>query len=217
MSLTDIAIKRAKPGVKSVRLFDGGGLYLEVSPGGGKWWRFKYRFAGKEKRLSLGVYPDVDLKSARKRTGEARQLLADGIDPSVNRKAAKSARADRAANSFEVVAREWVTKQMPTWAASHGDRILARFEHDLFPWIGGRPVADVSAPELLSTVRRIESRGALETAHRALRNCGQVFRYAVATGRAQRDPSGDLRGALPPVKEEHLAAITDPKRAGELI
>ena len=217
MSLTDTAIKKAKPGEKAVRLFDGGGLYLEVSPGGGKWWRFKYRFAGKEKRLSLGVYPDVDLKGARKRTGEARQLLADGIDPSVNRKAAKAAREDRAANSFEVVAREWVSKQMPTWADSHGGRILARFERDIFPWIGGRAVADVTAPELLNAVRRIESRGAHETAHRALRNCGQVLRYAVATGRAQRDPSGDLRGALPPVKEEHLAAITDPKRAGELL
>jgi integrase len=217
MPLTDTALRKAKPADKPVRLFDGDGLYLEVSPGGGKWWRFKYRFAGKEKRLSLGVYPEVDLKKARKSTGEARQLLTDGIDPSANRKATKAARADRAANSFEVVAREWISKQMPTWAESHGGRILARFERDIFPWIGGRPIAEVSAPELLSTVRRIENRGALETAHRALRNCGQVFRYAVATGRAQRDTSGDLRGALPPVKEEHLPAITEPKRAGELL
>jgi integrase len=217
MPLSDLSIKRAKPAAKPRRLFDGAGLYLEVSPGGGKWWRFKYRFAGKEKRLSLGVYPDVDLKKARKRTAEARQLLADGIDPSVNRKAVKAAREDSAANSFEVVAREWIAKQMPTWAENHGGRILARFENDIFPWIGKRPVAEVTAPELLETVRRIETRGALETAHRALSTCGQVLRYAIATGRAQRDPSSDLRGALPPVKGEHLAAITEPQRAAELL
>ena len=217
MALSDTTVKNAKPAAKPRRLFDRDGLYLEVSPGGGKWWRFKYRYAGKEKRLSLGVYPDVELKKARKRTSDARQLLADGIDPSANRKATKAARADRAANSFEIVAREWITKQMPTWAENHGGRILARFENDIFPWIGGRPVAEVTAPELLEAMRRIEKRGALETAHRALSTCGQVFRYAVATGRAQRDPSGDLRGALPPVKAEHLAAITEPKRAAELL
>ena len=217
MPLTETAIKNAKPGPKAVRLFDGKGLYLEVSPGGSKWWRIKYRFAGKENRLSFGVYPEVGLKSARTRATEARRLLADGIDPSAHRNAAKAACEDRAANSFEIVAREWLANQMPVWAPSHGSRILARFERDIFPWLGGRPVADVTPPELLSTVRRIENRGALESAHRALYSCGQVFRYAVATGRAPRDPSGDLRGALPPVKEEHLAAITDPKRAGELI
>jgi integrase len=217
MALSDTAVKNAKPAEKPRRLFDRDGLYLEVSPGGGKWWRFKYRYAGKEKRLSLGVYPDVELKKARKRTSEARQLLADGIDPSEHRKVTKAAREHRAANSFEVVAREWIAKQMPTWAENHGNRILARFERDIFPWIGGRPIVEVTAPELLDAVRRIETRGALETAHRALSNCGQVFRYAVSTGRAQRDPSGDLRGALPPVKEEHLAAITEPKRAAELL
>jgi integrase len=217
MPLTDTAAKNAKPGVKPFRLFDRDGLYLEVTPGGGKWWRFKYRFAGKEKRLSLGVYPEVELKKARKRTSEARQLLSDGVDPSANRKAAKATRQERAANSFEVVAREWIAKQLPSWAKSHGARVLARFEHDVFPWIGGRPVSEVTAPELLSTLRRIESRGALETAHRALNTCGQVFRYAIATGRAQHDPSGDLRGALPPVKGGHFAAVTDPKRAAELL
>jgi integrase len=217
MPLSDTAVRNAKPEAKPVRHFDRDGLYLEVSPSGGKWWRFKYRYAGKEKRLSLGVYPDVNLKKARKRTGEVRQLLSDGIDPSANRKATKATRLERAANSFELVAREWLDKQMPTWAKNHGSRILARFESDIFPWLGGRPVAEVSAPELLDTVRRIEKRGALETAHRALSSCGQVFRYAVATGRAERDPSGDLRGALPPVKAEHLAAITEPKRAAELM
>jgi integrase len=217
MPLTDTAIRNAKLGEKPVRMFDGGGLYLEVSPTGGKWWRLKYRFAGKEKRLSLGVYPDVSLKDARERRDASRKLLADGTDPSENRKAMKSARADKAANSFEVVAREWFAKYSPTWAANHSDRIIRRFESDIFPWIGGRPIAEVTAPELLAVVRRIENRGALETAHRALGNCGQVFRYAVATGRAMRDPCGDLRGALPPVKGEHFAATTEPKRLAELL
>jgi integrase len=217
MALTDTAIRNAKPGEKTVKMFDERGLYLEVSTSGGKWWRLKYRFDGKEKRLSLGVYPDVSLKDARERRDTARKLLADGTDPSENRKAQKSARADRAANSFEVVAREWFAKYSATWAKDHGNRIIRRLERDIFPWIGGRPVAEIAAPELLTVVRRIEDRGALETAHRALGNCGQVFRYAVATGRAERDPSGDLRDALPPVKGEHFAATTEPKRVGEIL
>ena len=215
--LTDTAIRTVKPGDKPIRMFGGGGLYLEVSPSGGKWWRLKYRFDGKEKRLSLGVYPDVTLKDAHKRRDDARKLLAQGTDPSDNRKAVKSARVERAANSFEVVTREWFAKYSPNWAGHHSDRIIRRFERDIFPWIGGRPIAEITAPELLAVVRRIEERGALETAHRALGTCGQVFRYGVATGRAQRDPSGDLRGALAPVKGEHFAAITDPKRVGELL
>ena len=217
MPLTDTAIRNAKPADKATRLFDGGGLYLEVSPAGGKWWRFKYRFAGKEKRLSLGVYPETGLKQARARRDQSRKLLGDGIDPGENRKAMKSARVERSANSFEIVAREWYAKHSANWAENHGTRILRRFEHNIFPWIGGRPIAEVTAPELLGVVRRIESRGALETAHRALANCGQVFRYAIATGRAERDIAADLRGALPPVKGEHLAAITEPRRAAELL
>ena len=214
---TDTAIRNAKSAAKPIRIFDRDGLYLEVAPTGGKWWRFKYRYAGKQKRLSLGVFPAVNLKKARTRTRDARELLADGVDPSQHRKATQATREARAANSFEVVAREWVGKQMPTWVKNHGLRILARFEHDIFPWIGGSPIAEVTAPELLPMVRRIEERGALETAHRALGNCGQVFRYGIATGRAQRDPSRDLRGALPPPKAEHLAAITEPARAAELL
>lgn len=217
MPLTDTAIRNIKPGVKSIKLFDERGLYLEVSPSGGKWWRLKYRFDNKEKRISLGVYPDISLKDARDRRDEARKLLANGVDPSENRKAIKSTRMDRAANSFEVVGREWFAKYSPTWASNHGVRIIRRFERDIFPWIGGRPIAEITAPELLSVIRRIEIRGALETAHRALSNCGQVFRYAVATGRAERDPSGDLRGALPPVKGTHFAATTEPKRVAEIL
>jgi integrase len=217
MPLTDTVIRNAKPTGKPRRLFDGGGLYLELSPAGGKWWRLKYRFGGKEKRLSLGTYPETSLKRARERRDEAREQLAAGIDPSQHRKARNAAKADRAANSFEIVAREWFAKFGPTWVPSHGEKIIRRLEKDVFPWIGGRPIAEVTAPELLALLRRIESRGAIETAHRAMQNCGQVFRYAMATGRAERDPSADLRGALTPVREKHHASITDPKAIGELL
>jgi integrase len=217
MPLTNTAIRNTKPGKKTRKLYDERGLYLEVSPNGGKWWRLKYRYSGKEKRLSLGVYPDVTLKLARERRDNARKLLADGIDPSENRKARKAARAEWEENSFEVIAREWYAKHSSNWTADHGDRIIRRFERDIFPWIGNKPIAKVTAPELLSAVQRIEKRGALETAHRALGNCGQVLRYAVATGRSERDPSGDLRGALPAVKEKHFAAITDPKQVADML
>lgn len=173
----------------------------------------KFRFKGKEKRLSLGVYPDVPLEDARDRRDTARKLLADGIDPSENRKAHKLARADSAANSFEVVVREWLSKYSAIWAASQGDRMIRRFEHDIFPWIGGRPITAITAPEVLTLIRRIESRGALETAHRTLNNCGQVFRYAITTGRASTDPTG----ALPLVTSTHLAATTDPKQVAEIL
>ena len=147
MPLTNITILKAKPTDKPVRLFDGGGLYLEISPAGGKLWRLKYRFNGKEKRLALGIYPDVSLARAREKRHEARSLLADGNDPSENRKAQKAARADRAANSFEVVAREWFAKFKPNWVAAHSDKVIRRLERDMFPWIGGKPVADVGAPD----------------------------------------------------------------------
>jgi integrase len=215
--LTDKAIKNAKPSNKRVRLFDERALYLELSPKGGKWWRLKYRFDGKEKRLSLGVYPDVSLKAARDRRDAARKLLSDGIDPAAHRVAVSQARAEGAANSFEVVAREWHAKFSPGWADSHAVRVERVLERDIYPWIGGRPIAEVTPPELLSVIQRIEGRGALETAHRALGNCSQVFRYAVATGRVKSDPSRDLRGALPPVKGTHLAATTEPKRLAEIL
>ena len=217
MKLTDTAAKKAKPEERPYKMADGGGMYLEVMPNGSKYWRLKYRFNGKEKKLALGVYPDVPLALARERRDEARKQLAQDIDPGEHKKAVKAAKADRAANSFEVVAREWFSKFSPTWSAGHADKIIRRLERDLFPWLGSRPIADITAPELLAAVRRIEARGALETAHRALQNSGQVFRYAIATGRAQRDPSPDLKGALPPVKETHLAAITDPTQVGPLL
>ena len=216
MSLTDPAIRNAKPGEKPIKLADEKGLYLLIVPAGGKWWRLDYRFAGKRKTLSMGTYPEVSLKEARDKRDDARKQLAQGIDPGETRKAMKAAQSAEA-DTFEVVAREWHTKFSPTWTPEHGERIIRRFERDIFPWMGKRPIREITAPELLAALRRIESRGALDTAHRAHQNCGQVFRYAVATGRADRDPSGDLRGALPPVRDKHHASITDPKGIGELL
>ena len=210
MPLTNVAIRSAKPTTRAFKLYDSGGLYLEVSPSGGKWWRLKYRFNGKENRISLGVYPETTLRAARERRDTERKLLAEGIDPSKSRKTEKSAQANRAANSFEQVAREWFAKFSPSWAPAHAARKIRLFERDIFPWIGQQPIAEITAPELLSVLHRIEKRGVSETERRALVSCGQVFRYAVASGRAERDPSGDLRGALPPVKGEHFAAITEP-------
>ena len=217
MPLTDTAIRTAKPGERAIKLFDERGLYLELAPNGGKWWRLKYRFNGKEKRLSLGVYPDVGLKDARNRRDDARKLLADGVDPSENRKVQKLAKAGRTANSFETVAREWFAKYAPLWATSHAEKIIQRLQQDIFPWIGGRPIAEITAPEILAVLRRIENRGALDTSHRAHQNCGQIFRYGVATGRCERDTAADLRGALAPAKHRNFAAITEPVAVGELL
>ena len=198
-------------------MFDSRGLYLEIAPSGGKWWRLKYRFDSKDKRISLGTYPDVSLKDARERRDEARKLLANGVDPSEQRKAEKAARAECNANSFEVIAREWFYKHEPNWAASHSKRIIRRLERDIFPWIGNMAITDITAVQLLKTIRRIEERGALETAHRALVNCGQVFRYAIATGRTQYNVPSDLRGALPPVKGGHFASVTEPEEVGKVL
>jgi integrase len=217
MSLTNTAITNAKPAKKPVKLFDGGGLYLEISPAGGKWWRLKYRYDGKEKRLSLGVYPEVSLKDARERRDQSRKLLANNIDPSQNRKAIKAAKLDSAGNSFEVIAREWFAKYSTAWSEAHKSKTLRRLELDVFPWLGAQPIIDITAPKLLSVIQRIEQRGALETAHRVLSNCGQIFRYAIATSRAERDPAADLRGALPPVKGSHFAAITEPEKIAEFL
>lgn len=217
MSLTNIAIRNAKPGNKARKMYDSRGLYLEIAPSGGKWWRLKYRFDDKEKRLSLGTYPDVSLKDARERRDDARKLLAHGVDPSEQRKAEKAARAECNANSFEVIAREWFSKHEPNWAASHSKRIIRRLERDIFPWIGSKAITDVTAVQLLKAIRSIEGRGALDSAHRALVNCGQIFRYAIATGRTTYNVPSDLRGALPPVKGGHFAAVTEPEEVGKVL
>ena len=188
-----------------------------MQPAGGKWWRFKYRFGGKEGGLSLGTYPDVSLKDARERRDDARKLIANGINPGMHRQIERDRKVEATGNSFEAIAREWYAKYASTWAASHGEKIIRRMERDIFPRIGSRPVSEVTAPELLSALRKVEARGAVETAHRALQNCGQIFRYAVATGRAELDPSGDLRGALPPMKQKHHASLTEPVAIGELL
>jgi len=217
MALTAIQVKSAKGTDKPQKLSDGGGLYLLVQPNGAKYWRLDYRFAGKRKTLAVGVYPDVSLSDARDRREEARKLLANAADPSAVKKAKKAAGVALAENSFELVAREWHTKHLHNWKQSNADKLLNLLQNDLFPWLGKRPIGDIAAPELLQTIRRIESRGVLETAHRARSLCGQIFRYAIATGRAGRDPSADIRGALPPVKHKHHASITDPVKIGKLL
>ena len=223
--LHDATIKSTK----EKRLNDGAGLYLLIKPNGNHWWRFDYSIDGKRKTLSLGVYPVTGLAAARDKADDARKLVANGIDPSDLRKDAKTQKAKKredekreelgmpAIDSFEEVAREWFTKHEPNWAANHGEKIIRRLERDVFPWLGGRPIKDITAKELLDVLRKTEARGALETAHRALQNCGQIFRYAIATDRAERNIALDLQGALPPTKEKHHASITDPKAIGELL
>jgi integrase len=218
--LTDAQVKNAKPKDKPYKLSDGGGLYLEVMPTGSKLWRMKFkRTNGKESRLAFGAYPEITLAEARDKRMASRKLASEGVDLADHRNIQKAARASQTANTFEAVAREWLAKNKEGWAPSHHDKILGRLENDIFPYFGGRPIATITAPDLLAVTRRIESRGVLETAHRALANCGQVFRYAAATGRAERDPSGDLRGALPSVKSRrtHFAAVTEPQEVAGLL
>ena len=216
MPLTDLFVKNLKPAPKTKRYNDERGLCLEMNKNGGKWWRFRYSFQQKQKMISLGVYPDVSLKMARERRDEARRLLAEGMDPSQVRKAEKLQEAMEAA-TFEMVAREWHAKFRVSWSNGHALRIMRRLDKDAFPWIGQSPIANIGPPELLAVVRRVEARGAIETAHRLLQNCGQVFRYAVATGRAERDPSADLKGALAPSPVKHHPSITDPKEVRGLL
>lgn len=225
--LTDKFIQSLKPTERQQKFSDGDGLILLVKPTGTKLWQLRYRFGGKEKTFSIGQYPLVPLSEARNRAFEARRDIHAGIDPSAEKQAAKLAifeqkeqqQANEAA-AFEVVAREWFEKfkKSNDWADNHSSKILGRLEKDIFPWLGKRPIGEITAPELLTVIRRIESRGALETAHRALSECGRVFRYAVASGLAERDPSGDLKGALPPYrKDKHFAAVTDTKQVGDLM
>lgn len=215
MPLSDLSIRRAKPAERPQKLSDGRGLYLLVTPSGGRYWRFKYRHLGKEKLLALGVYPDVPLSLARMRRDQARQLVAQGIDPSQQKKAAAAARAELGANTFEVIAREWLAKR--DWVAGYRVKVEAWLDNDVFPWVGSRPAAELEAPDFLAVARRIEKRGAFESAHRIMQNCGQVMRYAIATGRATRNPVADLRGALTPAPEQHHPAITDPRELGPLL
>lgn len=217
MPLSDTAIRKLKPADKNYKKSDEKGLYLQVTPKGQKYWRFKYRFRGKEKLLALGVYPDVSLKLARERRDKARQQVADDIDPAKAKQAIRTASIERQANSFEVVAREWFLSRESTWGSETAKRILRGLEKDIFPWMGQNPISELTPPDVLSVIRRIESRGTLETAHRMLGKCGEIFRYAVATGRAERDPAADLKGALPPTEVKHFPAITDPVRVGELL
>lgn len=216
MALSDVKIRNSKPKEKPIKLFDGSGLFLLVTLQGGRLWRLKYRYEGKEKLLSLGAYPEISLIDARRQRDEARRQLAHSIDPGALRKAQKQAHTEET-EIFEVIAREWHKKFTSTWTPGHAVKIMSRLEHDLLPWIGSRPINQIKAPELLTVLRRVESRGALESAHRIKTLAGQVFRYAVATGRAERDPSGDLKGALPRPGERHLAAITDPKEVAQLL
>lgn len=233
--LTDAAIRKAKPGQKPIedkdgkpgfeavngpyKMADEKGLFLLVAPSGGKWWRLKYRFGGKEKLLALGVYPDVSLKDARERREEARKLLANGADPGEVKQAAKSKRREVAANSFEAIGREWYAKTAPTMAESTKAKLLRRLEVDVFPVIGSRPISELAAPDLLAVIRRIESRGALDIAKRMHNACGRIFRYAVGHGLCTRDPSRDLeiKDILPPADVRHHASVKDPQSIGELL
>lgn len=215
--LSDVKVKSAKPAPKESKLFDGGGLFLLVTPTGGKLWQFKYRFGGKEKKLSFGAYPTISIADARQRREDAKKLLANGIDPGEVKKAQKAASDAETENSFEIVAREWHSRFSGQWSPGHAETIMDRLKRDVFPWLGAKPVSEVKPVDLLAVLRRIEGRGALETAHRVRTICGQVLRYAVATGRAERDSAADLRGALPPVREKHHAALTDPNEVAELL
>lgn len=217
MKLSEMAVRKAKPELKAYKMADGGGMYIEVMPNGSKYWRLKYRINGKEKKLALGVYPDVPLSLARDRRDQARKLIAQNLDPSETKKAVKAAGIEKAANSFEVIAREWVTNFMAEKSETHTGRILRRFELYLFPWIGSKPIKDITAPEILQSIKRVQNQNKLETAHRTLQAAGQVFRYAVQTGRAERDITADLKGALPSPTVKHMAAFTEPKDVAELL
>jgi len=217
MPLTDTAIRNLKPSDKPQSVADERGLSILVQPNGGKWWRLRYRFGGVAKMLSLGVYPDVGLKEARERREAARKMLADGIDPGANRKAAKAAKSVRAANSFEVICREWLEQKRGTIAPAQHTKALARLEKDVFPWLGSKAIAEITAPDVLAVLRRIDDRGARYTAHKAKSEISQCFRFAIATGRAERDPCPDLRGAIPPAQGENFPAITNPKEVAELL
>jgi len=217
--LSDVKVRNAKPKEKDFKLADGGGLYLLVSSTGGKLWRFKYGYGGKEKLLALGVYPIVGLSDARQRRDDAKKLLDNGVDPSINRKAAKAARNEAIGNSFEMVAREWHGHKKDEWSIDHAATIMTRLEKDIFPWIGGTPLMDVTAKNIKEVVDRVKSRGTIEAARRLLTIINQVFTYAISTDRANFNIAQGLKGYLPPSSKtkKHMAAVTDPKELGPLL
>lgn len=213
MPLNDIQIRNAKPKEKAYKLADEKGLTLLINPNGSKWWRFRYRVGGREKMISLGVYPEISLKKARDRRDEQRKLVAEKIDPSQVRQSDKASLS----NTFEGTAREWFNKHAKNWKDSHSSKILARLEKDVFPWIGTYPIINIKASDLLACLRRVELRGKLDSAHRILQNCSAIFRYAVAIGRVERDLCVDLKGAIPPAKVRHHPTITDPQKIAGLL
>lgn len=218
--LTDKGIQAAKPRVARYLMADGDGLTLAVQPSGKKLWWLRYRFGGKPKTLSIGQYPVVSLYDARKQAFYAKQALSDGADPSAEKKRAKIVLIESKAKekeTVEVIGREWLEKFSVQWTDKHQMKIQRWFEKDVFPLLGKKEIKDAAPSDLLKVVRRVEARGAVDTAHRILQVCGQLWRYAVATGRAERDISQDLRGAIPPAKETHLGAITDPQEIGALL
>jgi integrase len=219
MPLTDTAVRNAKPGAKPVKISDERGLHLMVTPSGGKLWRFRYAFDGKEKLLSFGAYPDVSLADARDRRDQARKQIANGIDPSEQRKAAKATRAGLAANTFEVIAREWYAKAMEGKADTTKEKLLRRLEVDVFPWIGARPISEIAPADLVRIIERMESRGAVDLAKRVHNAIMRIFRYAVTKGFTSSNPaqSIDLNLILPQKGVQHHASVTDPKAVGELL
>jgi len=219
MALTDIECKKAtcEPGKARSRFTDGGGLYLEVAANGSKRWFWKYLFGGKEKRLALGSYPDTALKAARGERDDARKLHGQGIDPVQRRRLSKLANKVQHDATFEAVARECHAAKAGGWSKQYGARWIERMEKDLFPWIGALALPEITAPVLLQTLRRIEGRGAIETAHTLRQTSGQVFKYGVQTGRCERNPAADLAGALKPLNTKHMAAVVEPKQAGDLV
>jgi integrase len=221
MGLSDVQIRKALPKDKDYRMPDGDGLFLQVTAKGGKWWRLRYQFEGKEKLLSLGVYPDISLADARERRHEARTRIAKGIDPSADRKADKEKKAERSANCVEVIAREWHEHMIgnKAWSADHAATIMTRLEKDVFPWIGSRPIIEVTAKEIKAILDRVRSRGVIETARRVRTIMGQIYTYSIATDRANYDISAGFRGYLPATSKtrKHMASVTDPKELAPLL
>ncbi len=215
--LTAKALKAAKPKEKPYKMHDSGGLFVIIRPNGRKWWRFRYRLAGKTKELSMGTFPEVTIRQARLARDEARQMLAQGIDPASVRAARRFVPGGDGEETFMALAREWHERFKTKWSPATAARIWRMLERDVLPWIGSRPLTTLQPIDVLSTVRRIEERGAIDTAHRVLSICNQVLRYAVQTGRLQSNPARDLAGALPPAQVTHRAAITDPEEFGRLL